>query len=100
MTEVKTFDIKEFVRKQKEQKLKEQELKVQEVRPDQEKELSTDTIWDKGSFVQGELFSTEDEKKLLSKEARKQHKIIGQIFDTYNDCNKHQSYRHQKDTGR
>ena len=67
----------------KEQKLKEQELKVQEVRPDQEKELSTDTIWDKGSFVQGELFSTEDEKKLLSKEARKQHKIIGQIFDTY-----------------
>ena len=60
----------------KEQKLKEQELKVQEVRPDQEKELSTDTIWDKGSFVQGELFSTEDEKKLLSKEARKQHKII------------------------
>lgn len=69
--------------KLKEQKLKEQELKVQEVRPDQEKELSTDTIWDKGSFVQGELFSTEDEKKLLSKEARKQHKIIGQIFDTY-----------------
>ena len=67
----------------KEQKLKEQELKVQEVRPDQEKELSTDTIWDKGSFVQGELFSTEDEKKLLSKEARKQHKIIGQIFETY-----------------
>lgn len=66
-----------------EQKLKEQELKVQEVRPDQEKELSTDTIWDKGSFVQGELFSNEDEKKLLSKEARKQHKIIGQIFDTY-----------------
>lgn len=67
----------------KEQELKEQELKVQEVRPDQEKELSTDTIWDKGSFVQGELFSNEDEKKLLSKEARKQHKIIGQIFDTY-----------------
>ena len=40
-------------------------------------------IWDKTNSKQTRLFETEEEQKFLSAEARKQHKIIGQIFDTY-----------------
>lgn len=43
----------------------------------------TEPVWDKTNTKQQELFQTEEEQKFLSKEAKKHHKIIGQIFDTY-----------------
>lgn len=54
----------------------------------EQKEKGADTqreeiIWDKTNSKQTRLFETEEEQKFLSAEARKQHKIIGQIFDTY-----------------
>lgn len=42
-----------------------------------------DTVWDKTNSRQQELFQTKEEQKFLSKAAKKHHKIIGQIFDTY-----------------
>jgi len=49
----------------------------------QEVEKKTEPVWDKTNTRQQELFQTEEEQKFLSKEAKKHHKIIGQIFDTY-----------------
>ncbi len=46
-------------------------------------ETEKETIWDKTNSEQTVLFETKEEQKLLSKEAKKHHKIIGQIFDTY-----------------
>lgn len=46
-------------------------------------DTNKETIWDKSNSQQTELFQTKEEQKLLSKEAKKHHKIIGQIFDTY-----------------
>lgn len=49
----------------------------------QEVEKKTEPVWDKTNTRQQELFQTEEEQKFLSKAAKKHHKIIGQIFDTY-----------------
>ena len=54
----------------------------------EQKEKREDTpreeiIWDKTNSKQTRLFETEEEQKFLSAEAKKQHKIIGQVFDTY-----------------
>ncbi|MEE0347118.1 MAG: DNA mismatch repair protein MutL, partial [Lachnospiraceae bacterium] len=46
-------------------------------------EQEKENIWDKTNSEQTVLFETKEEQKLLSKEAKKHHKIIGQIFDTY-----------------
>lgn len=45
--------------------------------------VESEHIWDKTNSKQEELFRTKEEEKFLSKEAKKHHKIIGQIFDTY-----------------
>lgn len=45
--------------------------------------VEAEPIWDKTNSKQEELFRTKEEEKFLSKEAKKHHKIIGQIFDTY-----------------
>lgn len=43
----------------------------------------SEPIWDKTNSKQEQLFQTKEEEQFLSKEAKKYHKIIGQIFDTY-----------------
>ena len=57
----------------------EQQMQVKK----QMEQISGMPVWDKTNSEQTRLFDTEEEKKLLSKEARKHHKIIGQLFDTY-----------------
>ena len=42
-----------------------------------------EVVWNKTNSSQQELFQTKEEEKFLSKEAKKHHKMIGQIFDTY-----------------
>lgn len=45
--------------------------------------VAAEPIWDKTNSKQEELFQTKEEEKFLSKAAKKHHKIVGQIFDTY-----------------
>lgn len=72
-------EIKEEVTKKTEQ-IAESLVKQTE---NQIKPAKQEVIWNKTNSSQQELFQTKEEEKFLSKAAKKHHKIIGQIFDTY-----------------
>ena len=48
-----------------------------------EKQQEETVIWDKTNSSQEQLFQTKEEASMLTKDAKKHHKIIGQVFDTY-----------------
>lgn len=79
---VEKTNVKEALKETKAEE-KPQEIETTTEQKTESKSIVEEKIWDKTNSKQVRLFETEEEQKFLSADARKEHKIIGQVFDTY-----------------